>query len=83
MKTKKQRDLLSKKRQTVGQQLAVWNQKIVEITYKLGVDPGPTDKETLRFCENERNKCFQEFIKLNESVEKQRTWASGRALWSS
>jgi hypothetical protein len=74
MKRKK----LSKERQEVHRQLALWLQKVKEIEYKIVADPGANDQETLRYCKAEVLKLQKVARSLDRSVYKQRSWASGK-----
>ena len=72
MKTKKNREKESKKRQILAQQLAGWRQKLKELEiYKRAEGPGAAEK--IEFC-------HKELAKLQKSLK--RTWTPQRA-WAS
>ena len=71
MKTKKQREEISHRRQLLFQETAVWAQKIRDL------GPHPERKAELDFAEAELKKCQATMKTLNTGQHKQRAWVSG------
>jgi hypothetical protein len=72
MKTKKERESNSQKRQKVSKELAFWEQKVNNL------ETTPENKIDTDFVKSELKKCQVAMQKLNIGEERQRLWASGR-----
>jgi hypothetical protein len=72
MKTKKEREQDSKKRQELGKRIRVWMQKVRDL------EPHPERKAELDFAKLELRNCKETMWNLNVAEKRQRAWADGR-----
>jgi hypothetical protein len=72
MKTKAEREVLSRRRQELRQKLVVWEQKAKDLQFH------PELKNELDFAKTELKKCRESMWNLNVVEKRQRTWADGR-----
>lgn len=75
MKTKKERDLLSKKRQKIALEMKVWERNVE----KLEADPA-SNCEKLAFARAELRRCGDRMTALCRGEERQRVWGIGHSL---
>jgi len=74
MKTKRERDELSRKRQELRPKILVWEQKVKDLK------PHPERYDELAFALNQLQILKNAMHRLNAGEHKQRTWARGRLL---
>jgi hypothetical protein len=77
MKTKVQRDITSKKRQKVGEEMVVWEQNIKDL---VAHPECPEHVSKLAFAQFELRRCRAVMQRLNIGEKRQRFWASGRVF---
>jgi len=72
MKTKTEREVVSRKRQKVGEDLRVWAQKVKDLTEH------PERGAELDFARAELKKYQDAMWELNKDEKRQRAWVSGK-----
>jgi hypothetical protein len=78
--TKRERETLSKRRQTLYKRKADWDLTVKNLEYEAAVHPKPSTQDQLKFAKAERDKLRKELFKLEQGHLKQRAWNGGRKI---
>jgi hypothetical protein len=75
--TKKDRELCSKKRQTIYLKLTAWKERLVAAENHLILDPSQKAKDQVVFAKKEIKSIREEIFRLERGNLKQRAWNGG------